>query len=77
VVQADIFTDSLAVFAKERGEPALRGEPQNQAGSFSPPSAAKFVRTIFNIAHISVKIEFFETTERSGAVILYSILDPH
>jgi len=30
---------------------SLRGK-QNQAGSFSPPSAAKFVRTIFNIEHI-------------------------
>jgi len=33
---------SLAVFEE-------RGEPQNQAGLFSPPQAAKNVRTIFSI----------------------------
>jgi len=33
----------------------LAGEPQNQAGSFSPPAAAKFVRTIFKIVHICAK----------------------
>jgi hypothetical protein len=52
------FSGSLAVFTKERGEPAC-GRAANYEGLFSPPAAAKFVRTIFNIEHISVKVNDF------------------
>jgi hypothetical protein len=42
------FSGSLAVFTKERGEPAC-GRAANYEGLFSPPAAAKIVRTILNI----------------------------
>jgi len=48
------FTGSLAVF-EERGEPAS-GRAARYGDFPSPPSAAKNVRTIFNIGHISVKV---------------------
>jgi len=71
MVRADIFQDSLAVFNKERGEPEFyEGEPQNQAGSFSPPKAAKFVRTIFNIEHILEKVNLSASPLRGSAAKL-------
>jgi len=74
------FTGSLAVFNKgtrrarlrasrprRRNFVSLRGR-QNQAGSFSPPVAAKFVRTIFNIEHISAKVnDLWAASLRSAA----------
>jgi ATP-dependent DNA helicase RecG len=45
----------------------LAGEPQSQAGSFSPPSAAKFVRTIFNIEHMNLSTPI-EEIPRIGPV---------
>jgi len=61
------FSSSLAVLIKNAASP-LAGESQNQAGSFSPPKAAKFVRTIFNIEHISVKVnDLWAASLRSAA----------
>ncbi|PIR26367.1 MAG: hypothetical protein COV41_01540 [Candidatus Brennerbacteria bacterium CG11_big_fil_rev_8_21_14_0_20_43_10] len=53
----------MAVF-EERGEPVC-GRAANYGGLFSPPSAAKFVRTIFNIEHISVKVNDLWAASRS------------
>jgi len=65
VVRADI-SPVLWQFLKNAASPA--GEPQNQAGSFSPPKAAKCVRTIFNIEHISVKVnDLLAASLRSAA----------
>ncbi|PJA19519.1 MAG: hypothetical protein COX61_00860 [Candidatus Brennerbacteria bacterium CG_4_10_14_0_2_um_filter_43_14] len=56
----------MAVF-EERGEPVC-GRAANYGGLFSPPSAAKFVRTIFNIEHISVKVnDLWAASLRSAA----------
>ena len=43
---------------KERGEPAC-GRAANHGGFFSPPQAAKFVRTIFNIGYMLKDKIFF------------------
>jgi len=59
----------LAVFNKERGEPAC-GRAANYGGLFSPPSAAKFVRTIFNIEHILVKVNPFGAASLRSAAKL-------
>jgi len=67
VVRADIFPVLWQFLIKNAASP-LAGEPQNQAGSFSPPKAAKFVRTIFNIEHISVKVnDLLAASLRSAA----------
>ena len=62
MVRADLLSDSLAVFNKERGEPAC-GRAANYGGLFSPPVAAKFIRTIFNIEHILEKVNPFGVAE--------------
>jgi hypothetical protein len=60
------FTGSLAVF-EERDEPAC-GRAANYGGLFSPPQAAKCVRTIFNIEHTSVKVnDLWAASLRSAA----------
>jgi hypothetical protein len=66
VVRTDISPVLWQFLIKNAASPA--GEPQNQAGSFSPPQAAKFVRTIFNIEHISVKVnDLWAASLRSAA----------
>jgi len=60
------FSGSLAVF-EERGEPAC-GRAANYGGLFSPPQAAKNVRTNLRIVHLREKVNFpFAASLRSAA----------
>ena len=61
------FSGSLAVFTKERGEPAC-GRAANYGGLFSPPAAVKNVRTNLRIVHFREKVNFlFAASLRSAA----------
>jgi len=73
MVRDDIFTGSLAVF-KNRGEPRCAGRAAPiQAGESLPPSAAKNVRTIFNIVHQREKVNNLEAASLRSATKLNGI----
>jgi hypothetical protein len=65
------LSGSLAVF-EERGEPAC-GRAANHGGLFSPPAAAKNVRTIFNIVHTLGLVNFSASPLRGSAAKLNGI----